>query len=85
MAENLEFESPQAKRVWESSLAKLRENQERLKRIGIVSLMRVEKEKVLMSMSMTSIARAIGKQIQLSQGHFEIEVREKAIVVTITK
>jgi len=56
-----------------------------LRRLGIVSLMKVERDRVLMSISLSSVIKAIGKQIKLSQGHYEIELKEKAIVVTITK
>jgi hypothetical protein len=83
--ENIEFESLEAKRVWESSMKTLRDNQERLRRIGIVSLMKVDRDRVLMSISLTSVVKAIGRQIKLSQGHYDIELKEKAIVVTITK
>jgi len=83
--QNIEFESLEARRMWESSMATLRNNQERLRRLGIVSLMKVERDRVLMSISLSSVIKAIGKQITLSQGHYDIELKEKAIVVTITK
>lgn len=82
---NIEFVSPEARRMWESSMATLRQNQERLKRIGIVSLMKVDRDEVLMSISLSSVVKAIGKQIVVTQGRADIELKEKAIVVTITK
>jgi len=85
VTEDIEFESPEARRMWESSMATLKNNQERLRRLGIVSLMKVERDRVLMSISLSSVVKAIGKQITLSQGHYDIELKEKAIVVTITK
>jgi len=81
----IEFESPQARRVWASSMQTLIASQERLRRAGIASVMRVSVDKVLISMSLTSIAKSIAKQIRVSQGTVSVELKEKALVVVITK
>lgn len=82
---NIVFESPQAKRMWASSMQTLIASQERLRRAGIASVMRVSVDKVLISMSLTSIAKSIVKQIKVSQGTVNVELKEKALVVTVTK
>ena len=82
---NIEFESPQAKRAWASSMQTLIASQERLRRAGIASVMRVSVDKVLISMSLTSIAKSVAKQIKVSQGTVSVELKEKALVVIITK
>lgn len=85
MEQNIEFESPEAKRAWASSIQALITSQEKLRRTGIASMMRVARDKVLISMSLTSVAKSIGKQIKPGQGNVSVELREKALVVTITK
>jgi len=85
MAENIEFESPEAKRAWTSSMQALLTSQEKLRRTGIASMMRVEMNRVLISMSLTSVAKSVAKQIKPSQGSVSVELKEKALVVTITK
>jgi len=85
MTANIEFESPQARRVWASSMQTLIASQERLRRAGIASVMRVSIDKVLISMSLTSVAKSIAKQIKVSQGTVSVEVKGKALIVTITK
>ena len=82
---NIEFESPQAKRAWASSMQTLIASQERLRRAGIASVMRVGIDKVLISMSLTSVAKSIAKQIRIQQGTVSVELKEKALVVVITK
>ena len=82
---NIEFESPQAKRAWASSMQTLIASQERLRRAGIASVMRVSVDKVLISMSLTSIAKSVAKQIRVSQGTVSVELKEKALVVIVTK
>jgi len=82
---NIEFESPQAKRAWASSMQTLIASQERLRRAGIASVMRVSVDKVLISMSLTSIAKSVAKQIKVSQGTVSVELKEKALVVIVTK
>ena len=81
----IEFESPEAKRAWASSMEALSVSQERLKRTGIASVMKVATDKVLISMSLTSVAKSIAKHIQPGQGAVSVEIKEKALVVTITK
>jgi len=83
--ENIEFASPEAKRVWASSMKSLRDNQERLRRMGIVSVMKIDRDAAYISISLSSLVKAIGKQIHLSQGRYEIELKEKAVVICITK
>jgi len=85
MTANIEFESPQARRVWASSMQTLIASQERLRRAGIASVMRVGIDKVLISMSLTSVAKSVAKQIKVSQGTVSVEVKGKALIVTITK
>ena len=82
---NIEFESPEAKRAWASSMQALILSQEKLRRTGIASMMKVAQNKVLISMSLTSVAKSIGKQIKPGQGTVSVELKEKALVVTITK
>jgi len=81
----IEFESPQARRAWASSMQTLIASQERLRRAGIASVMRVGIDKVLISMSLTSVAKSVAKQIRVSQGTVSVEVKGKALIVTITK
>jgi len=81
----IEFTSPQARRVWASSMQTLIASQERLRRTGIASVMRVSVDRVLISMSLTSVAKSIAKQIKVSQGTVSVEVKDKALIVTITK
>lgn len=85
MPQNIEFDTPEARRVWESSMKTLRENQEKLRRLGIVSLMKIHRDKVVMSMSLSSIAKAITKQITVQQGTLRVELKGKALVMTIEK
>jgi len=85
MEQNIEFESPEAKRAWASSIQALTTSQEKLRRTGIASMMRVAQDKVLISMSLTSVATSIAKQIKPGQGSVSVELKEKALVVTITK
>jgi len=85
MEQNIEFESPEARRAWASSMQALTLSQEKLRRTGITSVMRVARDKVLISMSLTSVAKSIAKQIKPSQGSVSVELKEKALVVTITK
>ncbi|MCK4328210.1 hypothetical protein KAX02_00050 [candidate division WOR-3 bacterium] len=81
----IEFESSEAKRAWASSMQALITSQEKLRRTGIASVMRVARDKVFISMSLSSVAKSIGKQIKPGQGTVSVELREKALVVTITK
>lgn len=83
--QNIEFESPEAKRIWASSMKTLQANQERLRRMGIASVMKVDNERVLMSMSLTSIAKSIAKKIVVEQGTVSVELKAKALLITITK
>ena len=84
MTANIEFESPQARRVWASSMQTLIASQERLRRAGIASVMRVGIDKVLISMSLTSVAKSVAKQIKVSQGTVSVEVKGKALIVTLS-
>ena len=79
------FDTPEAKRVWTSSMQALTTSQEKLRRTGIASVMKVYRDKVLISMSLTSVAKSIAKQIKPGQGTASVELKEKALVVTITK
>jgi len=81
----IEFESQEAKRVWASSMQALTMSQEKLRRTGIASVMKVDMDKVSISMSLTSVAKSIGKQIKPGQGTVSVELKEKALVVMITK
>lgn len=81
----IEFESLEAKRAWASSMQALTVSQEKLRRTGIASVMRVARDKVLISMSLTSVAKSVAKQIKPGQGSVSVELKEKALVVTITK
>ena len=83
--QNIEFESPEARRAWASSMQALTLSQEKLRRTGIASVMRVARDKVLISMSLTSVAKSVAKQIKPGQGSVSVELKEKALVVTITK
>jgi len=84
-AENIQFESIEAKRVWASSMKSLRDNQERLRRMGIVSVMKIDRDAAYISISLSSLVKAISRQIHLSQGKYEIELKDKAVVICITK
>ncbi|MCK4329661.1 hypothetical protein KAX02_07440 [candidate division WOR-3 bacterium] len=81
----IEFESPEAKRAWASSMQTLITSQEKLRRTGIASVMRVERDKVSISMSLTSVAKSVAKQIKPGQGTVDVELKEKALVIVITK
>jgi len=82
---NIQFDTPEARRVWASSMKTLQANQERLRRMGIASVMKVDRDKVLMSMSLTSIAKSIARKIVVEQGTVSVELKGKALLVTITK
>jgi len=81
----IEFTSPEAKRAWAASIQTLITSQERLRRTGIASVMRVEMDKVSISMSLTSVAKSVAKQVKPGQGTVSVELKEKALIVVITK
>ncbi len=81
----IEYASPEAKRAWAASIQTLITSQEKLRRTGIASMMRVERDKVSISMSLTSVAKSVAKQVKPGQGTVSVELKEKALVVVITK
>jgi len=81
----IEFESPEAKRVWSAHLQTLINSQQKLQRAGIASVMKVGVDRVLISISLTSIAKTIVKAINVKEANVEVEVKGKALVIKIAK
>lgn len=81
----IEFESSEARRVWSAHLQTLINSQQKLQRAGIASVMKVGVDKVLISISLTSIAKTIVKAINVKEANVEVEVKGKALVIKIAK
>lgn len=81
----IEFESSEARRAWSAHLQTLINSQQKLQRAGIASVMKVGVDKVLISISLTSIAKTIVKAINVKEANVEVEVKGKALVIKIAK
>jgi len=83
--ETIRFESSEAKRQWQSHIHTLINAQQKLKRAGIVSVMSVGVDRVIISISLTSVAKSIAKSINVKGAQIKVEVKDKALLIHLSK
>ena len=83
--ETIRFESPEARRQWSPHLHTLINAQQKLKKAGIVSVMLVSVDRVIISISLTSVAKSIAKSINVKGARINVEVKDKALLIHLSK
>ncbi|RLI90154.1 MAG: hypothetical protein DRO89_06340 [Candidatus Altiarchaeales archaeon] len=83
--ETIRFESPEARRQWSPHIHTLINAQQKLKKAGIVSIMSVGVDKVIISISLTSVAKSIARSINVKGAQINVEVKDKALLIYLSK
>jgi len=81
----IRFESAEARRQWSPHLHTLINAQQKLKKAGIVSVMLVGVDRVIISISLTSVAKSIAKSINVKGAQINVEVKDKALLIHLSK
>ena len=81
----IRFESAEARRQWASQMSTLINAQQKLRKAGIVSIMSVDIDRVIISISLTSVAKSIAKSINVKGARINVEVKDKALLIYLSK